>query len=817
MTTVIGPQTQIGGAAVSSVTAADASIVIAGTASNPTITVGVITDSDHGSRSGGALHANVIASGAAGFMTGADKASLDALVSGTVPSSRQIISGAGLTGGGDLSTNRTLAVGANADGSIVVNTDDVQVGILATDAQHGNRGSGALHANVIAAGAAGFMSGTDKTKLDGVGAGATVAAVSAADTSIVIAGTAANPTIATGATIPTATTFSAAGSALLVTNNVVVGGVVSHALGSAAAPSITLTGDLDTGIYSPSADQIGFATSGAARLVIGDSAFVLTPLAASSGSPTGFTYTAPAHTNLTASTENVGVSWDLSSTKTFAAGAIATQRAFRILAPTYAFASASTISAAATVEISAAPIAGSNATITESVALLITSGSIALPQGTVTAPALAFAGDPNTGIYSTGDNIFNIATGGANAVSITASIITTTLPQRAQSGTNTAPAYSFTTDTGTGMYRSGTNTIGFATNGTLALSISTAAVVNALAHSASLGSVTAPGYAFTGRLDLGLYSSAGNTLDVATNGVNRLSINTTAIISSIPYQSSSSGTAGAPIFSFSGDTNTGMYRVTTDQLGFAANGTLQLTVTGTAIVSTVHYSTTLGTVSAPSYSFTGNLQTGIYSSATDNVDVAIAGVNRFNVNAAAVNMTPGNPASGAVVPWLYTCPALTLVTAGSEVIQFSVNTGVTIQHASNTAVTTQRATVFAAPTYSFQTATGTITTAATVAITGAPVVGTNAAITTSLAFWVQGGASRFDGNIGFFSTAPAAQQTIGAVTNNVTAGGSTGTIANYTDLTLYANDAAAIRNNIYQLARSVAQIATADRAYGLGA
>jgi len=93
---------------------------------------------------------------------------LDTAAPGAVPATRQIIAGAGMTGGGDLSADRTLNVVANADGSITVNANDLQVGILATDAQHGNRGGGGLHANVIAAGAAGFMTGTDKTKLDGI-------------------------------------------------------------------------------------------------------------------------------------------------------------------------------------------------------------------------------------------------------------------------------------------------------------------------------------------------------------------------------------------------------------------------------------------------------------------------------------------------------------------------------------------------------------------------------------------------------------------------------------------------------------------------
>ena len=68
---------------------------------------------------------------------------------------------------------------ANADGSIVANADDIQVGILASDAQHGNRGGGGIHAAVIAGGANGFMTGTDKTKLDGITAGAAVASVGA--------------------------------------------------------------------------------------------------------------------------------------------------------------------------------------------------------------------------------------------------------------------------------------------------------------------------------------------------------------------------------------------------------------------------------------------------------------------------------------------------------------------------------------------------------------------------------------------------------------------------------------------------------------
>ncbi len=144
---------------------ADASIIV----NANDIQVGVLaTDAQHGVRGGGTQHAAVVAAGASGFMTGADKTKLDGLPSSAVPTTRLITAGAGLTGGGDLSADRTLDVVANADGSIVVNANDIQVGILASDVQHGARGGGTQHAVVVAAGAAGFMSGADKTKLDAI-------------------------------------------------------------------------------------------------------------------------------------------------------------------------------------------------------------------------------------------------------------------------------------------------------------------------------------------------------------------------------------------------------------------------------------------------------------------------------------------------------------------------------------------------------------------------------------------------------------------------------------------------------------------------
>jgi hypothetical protein len=89
---------------------------------------------------------------------------------GGVPPTRLLTAGAGLTGGGDLSADRTFNVVANVDGSIIVNPNDIKVGTLASDGQHGVRGGGNIHA-VATSLLAGFMSAADKSKLDGIGPG----------------------------------------------------------------------------------------------------------------------------------------------------------------------------------------------------------------------------------------------------------------------------------------------------------------------------------------------------------------------------------------------------------------------------------------------------------------------------------------------------------------------------------------------------------------------------------------------------------------------------------------------------------------------
>lgn len=95
----------------------------------------------------------------------------------------------------------------------------------------------------------------------------------------------------------------------------------------------------------------------------------------------------------------------------------------------------------------------------------------------------------------------------------------------------------------------------------------------------------------------------------------------------------------------------------------------------------------------------------------------------------------------------------------------------------------------------------------TLTSTGATTLASGAGVAISL--------GNSTGTVGFFGSAGAVRATQAALTNSVTAGGVTGTIANFTDLTTYATDAPTIRNDIYQLSLALSNVITALRAYGM--
>jgi hypothetical protein len=95
------------------------------------------------------------------------------------------------------------------------------------------------------------------------------------------------------------------------------------------------------------------------------------------------------------------------------------------------------------------------------------------------------------------------------------------------------------------------------------------------------------------------------------------------------------GTAAAPGLAFTSDLNTGLLRVGADQLAISTGGTSRLAVSTTAVSSTLAVDVPLGAVGTPSITFTGDLNTGIWSPAADTIAFSEGGAEAMRIDSSS--------------------------------------------------------------------------------------------------------------------------------------------------------------------------------------
>jgi len=92
------------------------------------------------------------------------------------------------------------------------------------------------------------------------------------------------------------------------------------------------------------------------------------------------------------------------------------------------------------------------------------------------------------------------------------------------------------------------------------------------------------------------------------------------------------GSAAAPSINYSANSTTGIYFPGSGQLAISTNGTQRLTVDTAATTSTLPVVHPLGAVGTPSITFTGDLNTGIYSPAADTIAFVEGGAEAMRID-----------------------------------------------------------------------------------------------------------------------------------------------------------------------------------------
>lgn len=165
-----------------------------------------------------------------------------------------------------------------------------------------------------------------------------------------------------------------------------------------------------------------------------------------------------------------------------------------------------------------------------------------------------------------------------------------------------------------------------------ALTAVTLVVVDALAARNSTGTMSlySPGNPVTSGTPVSS-SWANNTLnDIATEISDSLSRSGKGPM--LATLSLYSGTVGTPGLNFSSDTGSGLYRIGSNNIGLSINGTKrqEWTTTGTAVTGTWSASSTAslanGTVGTPAINFTNDTGSGLYRIGSNDIGFAINGV-----------------------------------------------------------------------------------------------------------------------------------------------------------------------------------------------
>jgi hypothetical protein len=224
-------------------------------------------------------------------------------------------------------------------------------------------------------------------------------------------------------------------------------------------------------------------------------------------------------------------------------------------------------------------------------------------DGTVGAPAYTFTSDLSLGMFRPAPNVLGFSTDGVERMRIYSVGLVMSNMIRNVDGTVGEPAYTFNGDPATGIFRPDSYSIGFSTNATERMRIDTNAIVMSNRILNISGTALAPAYSFSSDVSTGMFRPSANTLAFCTSGRERMRISSNGDVlvgrtSTTGYEfdingalrcsqlypgfiNNADGTALLPAYSFFSDLNTGMYRIDEDTLGFSTAGVERMRITST--------------------------------------------------------------------------------------------------------------------------------------------------------------------------------------------------------------------------------------------
>ena len=273
---------------------------------------------------------------------------------------------------------------------------------------------------------------------------------------------------------------------------------------------------------------------------------------------------------------------------------------------------------------------------------LLASTTVGLEDGTAADPSLYFAADEDTGLYRVGANHIGVTCGGVERMALDATEMVVSVPLRpalpvlGQDGTAAAPAYAFASDPDTGIYSVGANQLGFTTAGVVRADLFATRFNFDVPVHLENGTAAGPSCTFQSDTDTGLFRVGANQMGFSTGGVQRADLSTTALTSTLPVLGGDGGVI-TPTYSFSAEANTGIWRAGAGRLSFSTGGAFSMDLSTTSLDVNAPIYEEDGSALTPSYTFQTDPDTGLFRVAANHMGFTTNGVLRFEVSNGSIN------------------------------------------------------------------------------------------------------------------------------------------------------------------------------------
>lgn len=250
------------------------------------------------------------------------------------------------------------------------------------------------------------------------------------------------------------------------------------------------------------------------------------------------------------------------------------------------------------------------------------SAQLQLFAGVIGTPGLSWGLEPTSGLYRAGAADHRYSLAGVDKLQITTNGL------GVANGTAPLPALNFISDPDTGIYRAGANDLAISVGGTRVFELTStiALLAGGITQFWNVdGLVGTPGISFGSDIDTGLYLVGANSLGISAGGARRMSVSTTQIYATVPFQPDD-GVVGTPIYSFNSDPDTGIYRAGANDMRFSAGGTAKFAIsTNVSLEGGSVLFINDGSAGTPGLLFNNDTDTGIYRIASNIMQFSVGG------------------------------------------------------------------------------------------------------------------------------------------------------------------------------------------------